>query len=160
MRHTLITCLALLTASLAQAGTAEVSFVDPQKFSDGGSRLGEAEQVRASISVHLQTLAAAHLPIDQTLRVEVLDLDLAGEVRSTRRGSDMRVLRGRADWPRITLRYSLRQGEKVLAAGEDSLADMNYLDTRVGLLAYNQSLPYERRMLTRWFEQRFVPASH
>ena len=159
MRHTLITCLALLTASLAQAGTAEVSFVEPQKFSDGGSRLGEAEQVRASISAHLQTLAAAHLPIDQTLRVEVLDLDLAGEVRSTRRGSDMRVLRGRADWPRITLRYNLRQGEKVLAAGEDSLADMNYLDTRVGLV-YSQSLPYERRMLTRWFEQRFVPASH
>lgn len=145
-----------LSAGLACAGTAEVKFIDPAKYSDGGSRLGEAESVRNTLVAHLQSLAAK-LPADQSVSIDILDIDLAGSDRFTRHGNEVRVLRGRADWPSIRLRYSLRQGNKLLASGEDMVSDMVYLDTQFGLSNY-ASLPYERRMLTRWFNQRMTQA--
>jgi hypothetical protein len=159
MKHMLVGSILAVGAALAQAGTVEVRFMDPDRFSDGGRYVGEAEHVRADLAAHLGKLAARQLPVDQTLLVEVLDIDLAGEPRVNARLDDPRVIRGHADVPRISLRYTLKSGDQVLASGQDALVDLAYMDSSLVLTSV-ESLPYEKRMLTRWFAQRFPAASH
>ena len=55
------------------------------------------------------------LPDGQTLTIAVLDLDLAGSLRPTPTG-ELRVLRGGADWPSMSLRYTLQADGRTLAS--------------------------------------------
>ena len=145
-------------ASLAYAaGTVEVSFNEPEKFTDAGRGSFDKEHTLKGLGEHLKALGR-RLPDGQTLRLEVMDIDLAGELRPTRSGSEVRVLRGRADWPQITLRYSLLADGRTLKAGEERLADLNYQWMSAGLRS-NDEFPYERRMLDRWFGETFTTAA-
>ena len=156
--RTAFTTLALASACFsAQAGNAAVRFTEPDKFMDAGHGAALADTQRV-LSEHFKRLATSTLPASQSLEIEVLDIDLAGEVRPWRRvWPDVRVMRGAADWPRMTLRFTLRDGERVLAQGEDHLSDMNYLQGgHLGQLRQSEPLPYERRMVTTWFNQRLV----
>jgi hypothetical protein len=156
--------LALLLAALpvaAIAGTAEVQFIHPDLYNDAGqNRVGHAEHVRHELRRYFDKLAAEFLPADQSVQIEVLNIELAGTppIRGDRQDGP-RVLRGLADWPQIELRYTLRAGDKVLASGHDVVSDLAYLDSSTIYPARDESLPYEKRMLKRWFVQRFAPAA-
>lgn len=156
MRRTL-TILAALVSAPAMAGTVEVRFIEPDRFSDIRDSHLRREQVLDVLAQRLKHLGQAGLPAGQALTVEVLDVDLAGELRPHATPGDLRVLRGGADWPRLHLRYTLREGERVLQSGEDRLSDMAYQQSPLQA-AGDEPFPYEKRMLARWFEQRFAPA--
>jgi hypothetical protein len=147
------------TACLAAqaAGTVQVSFVQPEKFADVRDSAMRAEDNLALLKRHLQEAAALYVADGQTLNIEVLDVDLAGEVRHGARPFDLRVLRGRADWPRIELRYSLQVPGQAARAGQARLQDTAYLQRLAGLR--NEALYYERRMLDEWFKAEFGAAS-
>ena len=67
----------------------------------------DREHVLKELSEHF-ALLGKRLPPGQELRVEVLDLDMAGRIRPNFRGQqDIRVVRGGADWPRMLVRYQL-----------------------------------------------------
>ncbi len=142
--------VALATAPAAHAaGQVQVKWIDPDKFADAGRGAFERERTLDALAEHLKGLGR-QLPDGQTLSIEVTDLELAGELEPFGRfHQDVRVLRGRADWPRISLRYSLTDGTRTLARGDADLSDPNYLyrslrSTRTGALAY------EKRMLDDW----------
>jgi hypothetical protein len=101
---------------------------------------------------HLEQLGQ-RLPAGQTLAIEVLDVDLAGEVWP-RVGTEVRIVRGRLDWPQIELRYTLSEGGRTVASGEERVSDPSYLfgGRTVHTLG---ALPYEKRMLSAWFRERF-----
>lgn len=147
----------LLTAAPSLAGTAVVSFVDPAGHADAGRRPGEAEQVQAELSAFLGRLAADRLPPDRTITIDVLDIDLAGEPRPPVRREPQRIVKGGADRPRIELRYTLRAGDSVLSSGQEVVQDLDYL-SRARALRAEQTLPYEKHMLERWFAARFGAA--
>ena len=150
--------VALLVAGLAQAGTVEVSFVQPERYTDAG-RGPDAEATRKALDQHLQALGQTGLPAQQRLRIEILDIDLAGEIRPMLNlGNELRVLKGRADWPRIHLRYTLSDGAQILSNGDESISDMAYL-TGTRTNDRSGSLPYERRLLNDWFLNHFGPAA-
>jgi hypothetical protein len=157
MRRTLI-LIATLASAAATAGTVEVRFIEPDKFADARDGVHSREDVLKTLEERLKQLGAKKLPASQTLQVEVLDIDLAGDAFPRVALRDTRVLRGRADWPRMHLRYTLREGDKVIKSGEDRIADMNYL---MGSLRASQDspLPYEKRMLDNWFDERIVAAA-
>lgn len=136
------------------AGTVEVSYIQPEKFIDIGFGNYDRERNQASLNESFQRLARL-LPDGQALKIEVLDVDLAGELKP---GSarDIRIVRGGADWPRIKLRYSLQAGNTTLKAGEDNLADMNYLFSQRTIIARDGGLPYEQRLINRWFTETFA----
>lgn len=145
----LLLVLALGSANLCHAASADISYVEPDRFTDAGRGV-EAERVRDALTRQFQALAAARLPADQSLRVEVLDIDLAGDPNPwLRPASEIRVLKGRADWPRLHLRYTLARGEQVLSQGDTWLSDMDYLQS-LPPLRHQDGLPYEQRMLDRW----------
>lgn len=88
------------------------------------------------------------------LEIEVLELDLAGRFEPWRaRSYDVRSLTD-ITWPRMTLRYTLTQGGRVTARGEERISDMAYLMT-AGMRFDSDSLRYEKKMLDDWFRLRF-----
>lgn len=141
----------LLPWSAQAAGEVEVSWIEPEQFRDAGLGTFERDRNLRTLEDHFNRLGR-HLPEGQTLRIEVADVDLAGEVWPFGH-RDYRLVRGGIDWPRIELTWTLSDGEKVLAQGEDRVADMNYMFGR-RMSAHQGPLPYERRMLEDWFQQR------
>jgi hypothetical protein len=143
-----------LSGSAWAAGQVEVNFVEPSRYTDAGQGSFDRDRHLASLAEHMKQLGR-QLPDGQTLKLEVLDVDLAGEVWPASI-HNLRVLRGRVDWPRITLRYTLADGAREITRGEERLADPAYMFTRRGGLDHGD-LPYEKRMLDHWFRERFQP---
>ena len=152
---TALTCAALLATAPALAGTAAVQFVNPDTYTDIGPRR-DADVVQQQLRQILETLATKRLPAGQTLRLAITDVDLAGEIPPAMRLlHDVRVMGNRPDWPRISLRYTLQDGDRVLAEGSDVVSDMAYLMRSTRAVSH-QRLPYEQRMLSNWFDSRFT----
>ena len=153
----IVVAIAGLGASTAcAAGSAEVLFPNETRFSDAGVSASDRAGNLAQLANHLKRLAARYLPDGQTLIVEVLDVDLAGTSRPWRTtGADVRVLRGRADWPRIELRYTLSGDANATRTGKESIADLNYLQ-RISDYGSSEPLKHEKRMLDEWFRARFI----
>lgn len=155
MRSILGSLILLAAVGAAQAaGTVQVSFVQPEKFADVRDASLRSEDHLANLKRHLEEIGARYTPDGQTLKVEVLDVDLAGEARLGARLHDLRVLRGRADWPRMELRYTLEAPGAAPRSGRASVADMAYLQ-RTPTRFTSEPLPYERRMLEDWFRTEF-----
>lgn len=154
---TLSALAALCIAGAAQAGTVDVSFIEPDRFADAGRGRWSTEQTTKSLAEILQAYGKK-LPQGQALKIEVTEVDLAGEMRFSRRGDDIRVLRGRADWPRVDLRYTLSENGQVLKSGEAHIADMAYLQHSLAG-RYREAFGYEQRMLDRWFADTFMPST-
>lgn len=148
--------LAFLAAlsGAASAGTVQVNFVHPESYADiGTDKWNEGENMN-TLARHLEALGAKYLPADETLRIDVLDVDLAGTVRppNPARGP-VRVLDGRADAPKIHLRYVV-SGPGLERTGDENITDLDYLHGPAGA-RNTDSLYYDKRMLTKWFTARF-----
>lgn len=150
--------LAGLLAVAAGGALADVS-VKFSNLDDYGSMpfaLQDRERIYKELTEYFVKLGAK-LPAGTDWNVEVLDLDMAGRVQPNfRGGEDLRILRGGADWPRMHVRYSLTQGGKVIAEGDDQFSDMNYLEHSRRANGGNQSMPYEKQMIDDWFKNKVV----
>jgi hypothetical protein len=145
---------ALVAGSASAAVT--VTYVQPDKFTDVPFVAWEREDTLKQLTEHFTWLGNS-LPPGQDLRIEVLDVDLAGRaIPSARLGRDIRVVNGRADWPRMTLRFSLEQNGQVLKSGEAQLSDMNYQNRTVRYFD-SEPLRYEDQMIDDWFEKTIGP---
>ena len=142
--------LAATTLALAAQAGVTVTFVDPDKYTDVGRfRRSDSAAVMKDLEAHLVKLGE-RMPPSEKLAIEVLDIDLAGEERfNAGSANDIRIQRGRADWPSMRLRYTLeRDGRR--ETREQRISDMNY-QQRVMPTNPTETLPYEKRMLTDWF---------
>jgi len=101
-------------------------------------------------------MADRKLAASDTLQVEVLDIDLAGDFATNRltRFADARVVRDIAS-PRITLRYTGKLGGRIVTGPEEQLSDLNFLWGHNRYLSGDR-LRYEKPMLDAWFEKRFA----
>jgi hypothetical protein len=152
----LILCGALAGAAAAQAGPVEVTFTHAARMSDAGTTPSDEESNLKAIAQHLRTLGPRYLSSDRTLEIEVTDVDLSGENKLLRRRiGEMRVARGGADIPKISVRYTLQAHGQVLKQGEETITDLDYLrrPTRYGPA---DPLAHEKRMLDDWFKARFA----
>ena len=141
----LVTLCLACTSLPSWAGQVEVNWVEPDQYADAGRSVVDRERTMSALGDHLKRWAR-RLPGDQVLKIEVLDVNLAGEIEPFR-GRDLRVLRGSVDWPLIKLRYTLQAKDSTLKSGEAEVADRHYrLGERVS------ELGFERRMLDKWFK--------
>ena len=154
----LAACCTLLAAALlpcAAQGAASVTYLNPEKMTDVPRFLRDRESMEAELQAHFDMLSEK-LPPGQRLIVDVLDIDLAGEVFPRVSIHDVRVLKGRADWPHMHLRYRIEQDGKVVSSGERRLSDMNYL---MGSNRYtSENFPHEKKMLDDWFRKEIIAA--
>jgi Protein of unknown function (DUF3016) len=155
-----IAVIGILGMGAAQAaGTVKVSFIEPQKFTDAANSRFEIPVTLKAIEEHLQGLGQRHLADGQTLTIEVLDIDLAGTMYPAPRTtvSELRIVRGSADWPRIDLRYTLDSPGQPTQRGEERVDDMGY-QMQIQRYFNSEPLRYEKQMLDDWFKARFAPA--
>jgi hypothetical protein len=149
-------------AASAQAAV-QVSFDNPDRYTDAETRRvasgPDLQPTLQGVEGQFKTLSDRYLGPDQVLKVEVLDIDLAGRYEPWRPFSpDVRVMRA-VDWPRIKLRYSLENKAGVLASGDETLRDMDYL-RHVNVNYAADPLRYEKAMISKWFLTRlgrFLP---
>jgi hypothetical protein len=154
IRHLAMAGLFLATAGAAVAAVT-VTYAHPEHYADLPFPARDREQVLKSLAEHFNQLGQA-LPPGENLKVEVLDLNLAGELRpSVRSGQDIRILHGGADWPQMRLRYAVESGGKVISSGEDQLDNMMYLN-RVNRYSDGDSLRYEKQMIDDWFRKAIL----
>lgn len=143
-----------LVAAGAASAAVSVAYDHPDKFTDLPFDQWDRDDVLKQLAAHFDTLGKA-LPAGQDLKIDVLDVDLAGrEFPSHRAGHEIRILRGGADWPHIHLRYSLEQGGHVIKSGEAQISDMAYLD-HINHYSDGDFLRYEKQMLDDWFAKTF-----
>lgn len=149
----LVLGLALLgAAGGALAADVSVNYVKPDEFSDVPRSVIDREQMQKEFSLYFAALARK-LPAGQTLKVDVLDIDLAGRMWPRRGGiDDIRILNGGADWPRMHLRYTLEENGRVLRNGDVELSNMNY-QQRISHASDSDPLRYEKQMLDDWFDK-------
>ena len=134
----LLLCLTTALAPAFATGTVQVSY--------------EGAATERVLTAWLQALGKRRLADGQTLKIVITDIDLAGELRVGARG-DTRVTTGGADWPRLTLHYTL-DGGAAPASAHEVVADKDYL-RRTEVLP-SDPLRYEKRMLDHWFTARFA----
>lgn len=149
--------LVALARPVHAAGSVEVVFIQPETFADVGRLDVEREEALQSLAEHLKRLGA-RLPDGQVLRIEVLDVDLAGE-RNPFLLDDVRIVRGRADAPRLTLRWTLTEAGRTLRSAEERITDLGYMEGGARTAGDRSDHPYERRLLSRWFTERFEGAA-
>jgi hypothetical protein len=101
---------------------------------------------------HFAKLAES-LPEDQLLKIEVTDVDLAGDTNAA--GINRVRIIKELYIPRMEFSYQLLDANsKVVLADEVKLKDMNFMSN--SQLKYrNKPLGYEKKMLDDWFEKTF-----
>lgn len=102
----------------------------------------------------LRKLAARHLRDGQDLRIDMRELDLAGDYEPWNGGfRDVRILRDTTP-PRIRFHYVLTQNGRIVAQGDARLGDLDYLsDPRARMR--NERLIHEKLLLQDWFRDTF-----
>jgi hypothetical protein len=149
--------IALATAALIASGTAEaavsVTLVQPENFTDASLRNytgASRESVLRELQEYIVAVGERHVAPNQGLRVEILDVDLAGRFEPWRGAAyDARYLRDET-WPKITVRYVLEDGGRILSSGSETIVDHHYLRRPVPEPA-GTALRYERKMIDDWF---------
>lgn len=131
------------------AGQVDVSWLKPEDYTDAGRSVVDRERTLGALGDYMQRWAHK-LPDGQTLKIEVLDVNLAGEIEPFS-WNQVRVVRGTADWPQMKLRYTLLADGRTLRSGEADLADMHYRMSESG-----SELGFEKRMLDKWFKATFT----
>ncbi|WP_448549082.1 DUF3016 domain-containing protein [Thalassotalea fusca] len=140
----------------AMAGTSEVTWTSPEKYRDirpaTESKKRFEDSVMKNLEAHIVELAAK-LPEGQMLKVNVTDVDLAGDVNY----SGSRQIRVVKDifFPRIKFGYKLESANgEVISQGDVDLKDMNFLHHN-RLKYRNDRFGYEKKMLDDWFNDTF-----
>lgn len=149
----------MLVGSGTAAAEVTVSFVGAEHYRDANLYNGRGEAGRTpalhEIEQTLDRLGQRYLRLGQTLSIEVLDIDLAGEFEPWHPlAHDVRIMRD-ITWPRIKLRYRLTENGQPTRAGEEDVTDQTYL-MRAAFHRTGEVMPYEKAMLESWFRQRFA----
>jgi hypothetical protein len=150
----LLVAVAGMVALPATAATT-VTFIKPTEFTDIGFYNRESSTAMNVLEQHFKTLSEQYLAPNQNLKVEVLDVDLAGRIEyGSRSFYDKRILRGTADWPRMRFHYVLETDGKTVSDSQADIADMAYLN-RISTRYSNTTYPHEMQMLDDWFKATF-----
>ncbi len=139
----------------AKEAAVQVRFIgDTAMYADFGDSPSQRETNTRDLTAVFAELSD-QLPAGQSLQVEILDVNLAGELEWLRNAQRFRVMRD-IGWPMLELRYTLSQDGQVLKQGQARLSDMAYLTQSLRLGSGGQAMPYEQRMVARWMKDKLL----
>jgi hypothetical protein len=158
----LISAASLSAETAAKASAAsrvEVTFVDPDKFSDAADASRGSDYGRDGnldiLKEHLERRASRAIGEGQKLVVKITDVDLAGEVEPWRgpRLQDVRIVKEIYP-PRIDLSFQLLDSAgAVVKEGTRHLTDMSFL-MNVSPIRKDARI-YEENLLDDWIRAEF-----
>ena len=145
---------ALALAALPGYAATIVTFVEPDRYTDVSNQRWETQATLDALEAHMKRMGDRYLSPNDTLRIEVLDVDLAGWAQwGGRAPNQVRVVRGKADFPAMRVRYTLESGGAKRTA-EERISDPLYTGHAIGR-ASNEPYYYEKQMIERWFRSTF-----
>ena len=156
MRAALLILVTAANTATPAAAAVRVTYSDPARFTDADRAGGlmTADAAARALAEHLERLAR-DLPPGQDLRVEILDIDLAGRLAPELDPSGSKRVMTGATWPRLRLRYVLSAQGRVLARGDELLSWQDYLQRATARYA-GDPLRFEKAKLTEWFALRIA----
>jgi Protein of unknown function (DUF3016) len=144
----------------AQASRVEVTFVNPEEFTDVKDSHMASERDRESILTlikeYLVERGGKLLPEGQTLAISISDIDMAGDFEPWRglQFSDVRIVKEIYP-PSVKLSYKLTDASgAVVKEGEARLRDLNYQMSATPSFS-SDSLRYEKALLDNWMRSEF-----
>ncbi|MEO9510458.1 MAG: DUF3016 domain-containing protein [Nonlabens ulvanivorans] len=151
----LIPLFLIVSAKTVLAGEAEITWTDPDKYTDVRSgnenRQRFKDRIFKGFEKHFAKLTE-QLPEGKLLKVNVTNVDLAGDVRFSSM-QDVRIVKD-IYIPRFVFSYELLDADKTVAAsGDVDLKDMGFMTSSSRA---SGELYYEKRMLNKWFKNTFV----
>ena len=150
--HLAVIAAVVFAVSASASATATVTYADTKQMADVPRDQADRELMEAQL-IELFNTFSSKLPAGQELKIEILDIDLAGEVFPRVAIRNVRVLKGLGDPPRIHLRYQIEQAGKVLSSGERKLVNHSYQGS---FNRYsNEMFSHEKQMLDDWFRKEF-----
>jgi hypothetical protein len=153
-RLTMVALGAAAFAAMGASAAVTVTYAPPDKMTDVPRFSSDRESMEMVFREHLDGLAAK-LPAGQQLKVDFLDIDLAGDVFPRVPVRDIRVMKGQADWPRMELRYTIEQNGQTLRSGTSKLSNSSYLTS---INSYrNELYGHELQLLDDWFRKEVMP---
>lgn len=142
--------------NITHAATAEVTWTDPDKYTDMRPGDESRKKFRDRIFYHFEkhfTKLAKRLPEGQVLKIDVTNVDLAGD---TLAGgiNRIRIIKDMYP-PKIYFSYQVVNVDGSVAKEESvKLRDMNFM--MGSRLKYrNEAIGYEKQMLDDWFFKAF-----
>lgn len=160
MKKLTMTLLVMFTfvslPNAAYAATSEMTWTDHEKYRDinpgNGSRKHFRERTFNQLEKHLAKLAEK-LPEGQVLKINVTDVDLAGDTHIG--GIDQLRIIKELYFPRMNFSYELVNADgSVVISDKIVLKDMNFMMSS-SLKYRSKSLGYEKKMLDDWFADTF-----
>jgi Protein of unknown function (DUF3016) len=156
----LLTTAFLMTA-YANAAEANVTWQDPQNYTDIGSNFGSQTNFQKSLFKTLDGVfseQAARLPDGSRLTVTVSNFDMAGAMRTGGKGTYQRVVQ-QSLFPQMTLSYRLTDATGAVIAEQKDVVfqDMDFtnLTNTVSQSERNEPYYYEGAMIAKWFDRTF-----
>ena len=152
---TLFVSTLLLTPS-AFAASSEVTWTDYKSYRDidegNNGRKQFRERTFNNFEKHFAKLAAT-LPADQILKIDVTDVDLAGDTHAA--GINRTRIIKNIYSPRMNFSYQLLAADGTVIQSDDVVVkDMNFMSGN-SLKYRNKPLGYEKKMLDDWFSKTF-----
>ena len=146
----------LFFSSVSLAATSEVTWTEPDKYRDVHPGNGHKKQFRErtfkNFDKHFAKLAAK-LPEGQVLKIDVTDVDLAGDVNHGG-VNRIRVIKD-IFFPRMKFSFQLVNADgSVEVSGDAELKDMSFL-RGTHQKRNTDSLAYEKNMIDKWFNKTF-----
>jgi len=148
---------AFLISPESNAAKVEVKWTNPDSYRDIHPGDENRKSYRAKLfkrfDKHFAKLAS-RLPKNQTLKIEVFDLDLAGDIDY---GSIYRI-RYVEDvyYPSIKFSYQLVNADNsTVKSGDINLKDVNFLQFNNTIRYHSQSYGYDKKMIADWFNKTF-----
>jgi hypothetical protein len=158
-----ILTLAVVFAALSQsiAAKVELELVKPDGFRDiqinNMSKLRSAETVNKKMLDLFQRLAEKHLVGDQTLYIQVTDIDLAGDVEYMvgDQHKTLRIVKNNAPY-RLVFKYHTKnkQGE-TLKKGESTIRNFTNVAALNNRLKHKDVVDHFEPDLEDWFKKEF-----
>jgi hypothetical protein len=160
MKHCILMVTLLTTSFLISpnvfAATSEVTWTDYKSYRDidpgNENRKSFRDRTFKSLEKHFTELAS-NLPKDQILKIDVTDVDLAGDTNAA--GIHRTRIIKQLYSPRMNFSYQLIDADgKVVKSDDVVVKDMNFMSGN-NLKYRSKSLGYEKKMLDDWFEETF-----
>lgn len=138
----------------ASKSTISVTWGDFNKYRDvraaGEPRGSFHKRVKKSFDKFFAEYSK-ELADGQNLAINILDLDLAGDVLPSG-VNEVRIMKD-LHFPRMEFSYTLTGADgSVIKEGEAKIKDMNYLYHEKTWKRYREGFYYEKRMFREWFE--------
>ena len=143
----------VLSMQAVAVAKVEITWTNPEKYTDVKDPFGRLDTTKEdafyNIEKHLNRLAKK-LPDGYLLKMDVTDVDLAGEART----SDVRIIRDLFP-PRVEFSYKLLDaGNNVMGEGKENIRNLSFL-TNSSLRHRHEAFGYEKQLLEDWFKDTF-----